>query len=110
MSGGLGASRFSKGFKDALDLDFWLFLGLHTIPLITTPFTISSLVTVNFSDESFSEWLFVSSLATVFLDESSLATDPVLVTKLELDTELESAILSPGGCMEDGTFTHRLRR
>jgi len=51
----------------------------------------------------------MSSLATVLVDEMSLATDPVLVTKLELDIELESAILSPGGCVEDGTFTHRLR-
>ena len=88
------------------------------MPLITTPFTISSLVTVSFSDESVSELteiLFFSmvseiSLAMVVVDELSLDTEPVLVTKLELDSELERPVLSASGCGEVGTFTHRLRR
>ena len=45
------------------------------------------------------------------VDEWSLDTEPVLVTKLELDSELERPVFSRGGgCEDDGTFTHRLRR
>eukprot|EP00090_Calanus_glacialis_P038858 TRINITY_DN6771_c0_g1_i1.p1 TRINITY_DN6771_c0_g1~~TRINITY_DN6771_c0_g1_i1.p1 ORF type:complete len:120 (+),score=23.40 TRINITY_DN6771_c0_g1_i1:671-1030(+) len=93
------------------------------MPLITTPFTISSLVTVSFSDESLSELtkvLFLSLLSVtslkpfeiVLVDEWSLDTEPVLVTKLELDSELERPVVfsGGGGCEDDGTFTHRLRR
>lgn len=44
----------------------------------------------------------------VLVEELSLDTDPVLVTKLEVDTEWETPVLS-AGIAEDGTFTHRLR-
>jgi len=121
-AGALGARRFSNGFREATDLDLFLFFGVHTIPLITTPFTISSLVTVSFSDTSVSEltelllisFFSVSSsffppLEMVFC-ELSLDTDPVLVTKLELETDLEGVDSFSGGWEEDGTFTHRLRR
>lgn len=93
------------------------------MPLITTPFTISSLVTVSFSDESLSELskilflllLSVTSLTPlemVLVEEWSLDTEPVLVTKLELDSELERPVVfsGGGGCEDEGTFTHRLRR
>ena len=51
-------------------------------------------------------------LEMVLVDEWSLDTEPVLVTKLELDSELDRPVVfsGGGGCEDDGTFTHRLRR
>lgn len=51
--GGFGANLFSKGFRDATELDFDLFLslGVHTTPLMITPLTSSPLGTVSFSVE-----------------------------------------------------------
>jgi len=117
LIGGLGASLFSKGFKEAVDLDLWALLGLQTIPLMTTPFTISSLVTVSLSELStftFSAVVFdlvtsSSSFAIVLFDDVSLETEPVLVIKLELDSECASPLFSVGGLDDDGTFTQRLQ-
>lgn len=85
---------------------------------MTTPFTISSLVTVSLSELStftFSAVVFdlvtsSSSFAIVLFDDVSLETEPVLVIKLELDSECASPLFSVGGLDDDGTFTQRLQR
>ena len=96
--GGAGASLFSKGFKEVLEVDlfFCLVFGVQTIPLITTPFTISSLLMVSLSEEPLS------------------LSPPGLVVMLELEAveasgngaDVEDSEISE----DDGTFTQRLRR
>ena len=91
--GGAGASLFSKGFKEVLedDLFFCLVFGVQTIPLITTPFTISSRLIVSVSEEP-----------------------PGLVVMLELEAVEASGngaeVEEPEISEDDGTFTQRLRR
>ena len=95
--GGAGATLFSKGFKEVLedDLFFCLVLGVQTIPLITTPFTISSRLIVSFSEEP-------------------LLSPPGLVVILELEAVEASGkgadVEDPEISEDDGTFTQRLRR
>ena len=99
--GGAGASLFSKGFKEVLEADLFLCLvfGVQTIPLITTPFTISSRLMVSLSEEP--------------LSRLSLSP-PVLVVMLELEAVEASgngpAVEEPEISEDDGTFTQRLRR
>ena len=91
--GGGGATLFSKGFKEVLedDLFFCLVFGVQTIPLITTPFTISSRLIVSVSEEP-----------------------PGLVVMLELEAVEASGngaeVEEPEISEDDGTFTQRLRR
>ena len=100
--GGGGASLFSKGFKEVLEADlfFCLVFGVQTIPLITTPFTISSLLMVSLSVEPGESW-------------PSLPP-PGLVVILELEAEEASGngweVEEPEISGDDGTFTQRLRR
>ena len=95
--GGAGASLFSKGFKEVLEVDlfFCLVFGVQTIPLITTPFTISSRLIVSFSEEP-------------------LLSPPGLVVMLELEAVEASGkgadVEDPEISEDDGTFTQRLRR
>ena len=95
--GGAGATLFSKGFKEVLedDLFFCLVFGVQTIPLITTPFTISSRLIVSFSEEP-------------------LLSPPGLVVILELEAVEASGngadVEDPEISEDDGTFTQRLRR
>ena len=106
-AGGDGASLFSKGFNDVLepeeDLLFCLLLGVQTIPLITTPFTISSRVTVSFS------WDSLLRLSEAFSPSSFPWT---IVIMLELEAELAKGNCpdEPEISEDDGTFTQRLRR
>ena len=101
--GGAGASLFSKGFKEVLEDDLFLGLvfGVQTIPLITTPFTISSRLIISLSEGPLSR----------------LSVFPPGLVVMELELELEAR--GNGGDVEDpvseiseddGTFTQRLRR
>lgn len=99
--GGAGASLFSKGFKEVLEVDlfFCLVFGVQTIPLITTPFTISSRLIVSFSEEPLAR----------------LSVFPPGLVVIELELELEARgngadVDDPEISEDDGTFTQRLRR
>lgn len=104
--GGAGASLFSKGFNEVLeaekDLLFFLLFGVQTIPLMTTPFTISSRVIVSFSTESL--WR-----STPFLSSSSLPPGLVVILLLEAEGAKGNGP-EPEISEDDGTFTQRLRR
>ena len=99
--GGVGASLFSKGFKEVLEDDLFLCLdfGVQTIPLITTPFTISSRLIISLSEEPLSRLPL---------------SPPGLVVMLELEAVVASGngadVEDPEISEDDGTFTQRLRR
>ena len=104
--GGAGASLFSKGFSEVLeaeekDLLFFLVFGVQTIPLMTTPFTISSRVIVSFSTEP---------LSRLRALPSSSSLPPGLVVMLELEAEGAKGNGPEEISEDDGTFTQRLRR
>ena len=113
--GGLGAFRFSKGFREevesVLDLSFflWIAFGVEIIPFITTPLIISPLMTANFSEDA-------DSRSRVSLSVSgSSSRPPGLVVMLEADVEEVKGKLvmtdstEAGAGEELGTLTHRLR-
>ncbi len=134
--GGAGAARFSKGFEPAALADDSLRRrpppagGVHTIPLMMTPFSISSRDTDSVSDAEWGDtcrldcgttdldsWLLLFSIGMIFsciADAADRCRVPSVVTDWNEASTTDAGLAGARRCdiswAAAGTFTQRLRQ